>query len=158
MKHKSNDPAMQMGAPYRALALNIAINLVIMFFVMYSMISKSADLVLNVNNAYMAVLMAAPMVALMILLMGHMYENKRLNYMIEIGSLAVFVIVFALVRTQSPVGDRQFLRSMIPHHSSAILMCEKASISDPQIKRLCGEIISSQTREIAQMRSLLNRQ
>jgi hypothetical protein len=149
---------MQMGSPYRALALNIAMNLVIMFFVMYSMISKSADLVPNINNFYMALLMAAPMVALMILSMGRMYDNKRLNYMIGIGSLAVFVVVFGLVRTQSPVGDRQFLRSMIPHHSSAILMCEKASISDPEIKLLCGEIISSQTREIAQMRTLLNRQ
>jgi uncharacterized protein (DUF305 family) len=27
--------------------------------------------------------------------------------------------------TQGAVGDDQFLRSMIPHHSGAILMCEQ---------------------------------
>jgi uncharacterized protein (DUF305 family) len=34
------------------------------------------------------------------------------------------------------VGDKQFLRSMIPHHAGAILMCEKASIKDAEIRAL----------------------
>ena len=47
---------------------------------------------------------------------------------------------------------------MIPHHSGAILMCEQATLTDPEIKALCGEIVASQRKEIAQMEALLARQ
>lgn len=60
------------------------------------------------------------------------------------------------IRQQAAISDKQFLRSMIPHHASAILMCEQASISDPEIKQLCEEIISSQQREIDQMQAKLD--
>jgi uncharacterized protein (DUF305 family) len=46
---------------------------------------------------------------------------------------------------------------MIPHHSGAILMCERAKISDPQVKNLCREIIESQKREIDEMKAILAR-
>ena len=65
--------------------------------------------------------------------------------------------MFILARTQTPIGDAQFLRSMIPHHSSAILMCERAAITDPEIEKLCGQIVKSQREEIAQMQALLAR-
>jgi uncharacterized protein (DUF305 family) len=38
------------------------------------------------------------------------------------------------------IGDRQFIASMIPHHSGAILMCRKAALGDPQLAALCAEI------------------
>jgi uncharacterized protein (DUF305 family) len=44
---------------------------------------------------------------------------------------------------------------MIPHHSAAILMCESASIQDPEITKLCEGIVSSQQAEINQMRAKL---
>ena len=53
------------------------------------------------------------------------------------------------------MGDRQFLRSMIPHHSGAVLMCREASIDDPKIRQLCEGIIASQTSEIDQMKAIL---
>ena len=46
---------------------------------------------------------------------------------------------------------------MIPHHSSAILMCEEASLDDQAIIDLCGEIVAAQEREIAQMKDILAR-
>ena len=46
---------------------------------------------------------------------------------------------------------------MIPHHSGAILMCQEASITDPDIQSLCREIIDAQRREIAQMEALLEK-
>ena len=45
---------------------------------------------------------------------------------------------------------------MIPHHASALLMCEKAPIADPEIKNLCKTIITGQQSEIAQMKAKLN--
>lgn len=46
---------------------------------------------------------------------------------------------------------------MIPHHSGAILMCEQASITDPEIVALCQQIVASQQKEIAQMEAILGR-
>ena len=52
-------------------------------------------------------------------------------------------------------GDSRFLRSMIPHHAGAILMCEKARVDDPEIKKLCAGIIRSRTTGIVQMKARL---
>jgi uncharacterized protein (DUF305 family) len=46
---------------------------------------------------------------------------------------------------------------MIPHHSGAILMCEEASIRDPEVVALCGRIIKSQSTEIDEMEAILKR-
>ena len=86
-----------------------------------------------------------------------MYPNRRLN----LALYAVFVVVFAFslyaMRQQVAVDDRQFLRSMIPHHSGAILMCERADLSDAAITSLCAGIVRGQAEEIAQMKAMLAR-
>ena len=64
---------------------------------------------------------------------------------------------FGLIRTQTTIGDTAFLRSMIPHHSGAILMCEQASLKDAEIRELCRTIIAGQAAEIEQMKSILVR-
>ena len=74
-----------------------------------------------------------------------------------IPALVVFGVSYYGMRTQWAVGDEQFLKSMIPHNSGAILMCQEASITDPDIQSLCREIIDSQRREIAQMEAILDR-
>lgn len=72
------------------------------------------------------------------------------------GAAVVAAIVFFLfIRLQTAIGDRQFLRSMIPHHAGAILMCNEAPIRDVAIKRLCQNILSSQQVEIDQMKAML---
>ena len=65
------------------------------------------------------------------------------------------VACWVLIREQGGIGDRQFLRSMIPHHSRAILMCERAGIQDREIKDLCSTIIKGQADEIQQMKDKL---
>ena len=52
-------------------------------------------------------------------------------------AVLAFGLAYGAMRTQAAVGDRQFLRSMIPHHSGAVLMCQQASLSDPEIRALC---------------------
>jgi uncharacterized protein (DUF305 family) len=131
-----------------------------MYFVMFTMIWTFGDFFNNVNMFYMALMMATPMGMLMLLMMGRMYPNKKLNLVLY-GLLAlVFILAFWAMRAQAIVGDRQFVRAMIPHHSGAILMCSRASIRDPEIRDLCFKpngIVDSQTREIAQMRAFLAR-
>jgi hypothetical protein len=144
-----------MDNSYRKLALAVSINTLIMFLLTYVMIDRVEHLQVNINRIYMALIMAFPMVIVMLVVMGSMFKNQRLNAILFATFGALSILVFFLIRTQTPVGNVQFLRSMIPHHSSAILMCEQAAITDPQIARLCDEIIQTQEDEIAQMEAIL---
>lgn len=142
---------------YPMFALMMLLGTIIMFLVMYEMIADGSAFILNLNMFYMALTMAAPMAILELALMGGMYPNKRLNLIIYAVSVVVLVGSFLAVRYQTAIGDKQFLASMIPHHSGAILMCNEASLTDPEIKTLCAGIIRSQEAEIAQMKALLER-
>lgn len=146
-----------MEGSYRKLAIEVVIDAVIMYFVMYTMIAAIAHLYPNINNLYMTLMMVAPMTIVMIVAMRSMYKSRTTNIIICTVAALVFVASFTAMRTQAAVGNKEFLRSMIPHHSGAILMCRNASITDPEIVRLCGEIVRSQSSEIAQMEEILAR-
>ena len=142
---------------YPSLALQTIVSGIIMYLVMFVMIDSPSSFYNNLNMLYMTLMMVAPMVVLMILAMRHMFPSKAANNALLVGAVVVFLGAFALIRTQTTIGDTAFLRSMIPHHSGAILMCREASIRDPEIKTLCGEIIRSQAQEIDQMKAILAR-
>ena len=84
-----------------------------------------------------------------------MYENETANMAILAISAVAVIGFFALIRGQVAIGDRQFLKSMIPHHAGAILMCEQAKIQDPGIKELCRNIVVGQQKEIEDMTARL---
>ena len=86
-----------------------------------------------------------------------MYRNRRLNIALIVLSVVALAAFWFLIRFQAGVRDEQFLRSMIPHHAGAILMCRKAPIEDAEIRSLCRQIIESQQREIDQMKDILGR-
>lgn len=142
---------------YKHLLATTLINAVIMYLVMYTMIDGLADFYNNINQVYMVLMMAAPMVIIMLVDMKSMFANKRLNLALHIGAAALLILGFVGMRTQAAVGNTQFLRAMIPHHSGAILMCREARITDPEIQKLCETIIRSQLEEIDQMKTILNR-
>jgi uncharacterized protein (DUF305 family) len=142
---------------YGSLAIELAIDFVIMYFVMYTMIATTDHLYLNLNNVYMTLMMVAPMALVMLILMRSMFPARRLNWIIGIGAVVIFIGSYAAMRTQAAVDDKEFLRSMIPHHSGAVLMCEQADIKDPEIIALCEQIIVGQQKEIAQMQEILKR-
>jgi uncharacterized protein (DUF305 family) len=126
-----------------------------MYVLMYAMVDTAGNALLNLNQLYMAGLMAAPMVIIELALMGTMYHDKRVNLGIAAVSAIALTIFWLLVRQQTAISDKQFLRSMIPHHASAILMCEKAALEDVRIKELCRNIITNQQSEIDQMKAKL---
>ncbi|MDP1547168.1 MAG: DUF305 domain-containing protein [Anaerolineales bacterium] len=141
---------------YKRLLIMAVLSFVSMYVLMYAMVNTFANVFLNINQFYMAGLMTAPMIIIEIALMGSMYKDKKLNTIIVATSSLVLIAFFIFIRQQSAVSDEQFLKSMIPHHASAILMCEKTNIADPELKELCKSIISSQQEEIDQMRAKLN--
>lgn len=61
----------------------------------------------------------------------------------------------AVNRRQALVGDANFMKAMIPHHSIAINNARQAETSDPRIRELADKIIAAQMREIAEMKLLL---
>jgi hypothetical protein len=152
-----HDPRM-MRRHYMMLALNLAISLAIMYFVMFAMINSFGEFYQNLNFLYMALMMWAPMGSLMLLMMSSMYRNKGLNLALHAIFALVLILSFIGIRQQALVGDGQFLRSMIPHHSGAILMCREARIADARLNELCqNEIIPSQQREVDEMKAILER-
>ena len=145
------------GDSYRRFGIELAIEFVIMYLVMYTMIATIGDFYLNLNNVYMTLMMVAPMAIVMVLAMRSMFPSRRANSVIGIAAVLLFVGSFVGMRLQAGVGDTQFIQSMIPHHSGAILMCRQAQLTDPEIVTLCGKIIDSQQREIDQMKAILDR-
>ena len=156
MDHPSGHGSPQKGA-YWSLALQTLVSGVIMYLVMFVMIDGLDSFYNNLNMLYMTMMMVAPMVVLMILAMGHMFPSKAANIALIGVSLIAFFGSFALIRTQTTIGDTAFLRSMIPHHSGAILMCREARLSDPEVVRLCTSIEQSQRQEIDEMKAILAR-
>ncbi|MGH1434888.1 MAG: DUF305 domain-containing protein [Lewinella sp.] len=61
------------------------------------------------------------------------------------------------MREQTFVDDKAWMRAMIPHHSSAIMVSQSAKLKDPEAIELAKEIIEAQKREIAQMKKMLYR-
>lgn len=133
------------------------LSFIAMYVLMYAMVDTFGNVFNNINQAYMAGLMAAPMMLIELLLMGGMYPHRQLNAILAATAVVVGIILFALVRQQVAVGDRQFLRAMIPHHAGAILMCEKAPVQSIEVRDLCRTIIASQQREIDLMKALLTK-
>jgi uncharacterized protein (DUF305 family) len=142
---------------YFRLAAMTALSFVAMYVLMYAMVDRFDNVFPNTNQIYMAGLMTAPMVIFELALMGAMYQNRAANIAIYALSIVALIGFFAAIRAQLAIGDTQFLKSMIPHHAGAVLMCERAPISDPEIERLCATIIKGQNEEIAQMKALLEK-
>ena len=139
------------------LGLNMLLSLMVMYLVMYTMIDGWGDYRNNLNMLYMALTMWAPMGILMMATMAGMYRDARTNMALYFVFAVVTLGSFWATRSQALIDDRQFIQSMIPHHSGAILMCREAKLRDPELVKLCQEISQGQRREIEQMNTIAAR-
>ena len=64
---------------YGRLALMTAVSFIAMFILMYAMVDRFASGYPNVNQFYMAGLMAAPMVIIELFVMRAMYPDTKMN-------------------------------------------------------------------------------
>ena len=156
MKHTKEEHSKELSLTmYKKLAIMIVVSFIAMYILMYSMVDVFANVVPNINHLYMAGLMTMPMLIIELLVMGSMYGNKKLNISLVVTGFIALILFFAGIRQQAAVGDKEFLKSMIPHHAAAILMGKEASVTDPEIKELIKNIITSQQAEIDQMKAKL---
>ncbi len=140
---------------YGRLGLMLLASFAAMYVLMYAMVDVVGNAIPSVNQAYMAGLMTAPMLVIELLLMGSMYPNKTANKVLLATGVAALGLFWWGIRSQAAVNDDQFLRSMIPHHAGALLMCREAELRDPELKALCNSIIAGQQSEIDFMRKKL---
>lgn len=133
---------------YRRFLIMIALHFIAMYILMYSMVNVFDNVFNSFNQVYMAALMTASMVLIELPLMSSMYKSKKRNAVIIAAGLIVLIGSFLMIRQQTLISDRQFLRSMIPHHAGAILMCNEAAIQEREIQELCRSIVSGQQAEI----------
>lgn len=143
------------GEHYRHLLYMAVLSFISMYILMYSMVDVLPNVIPNVNQFYMAGLMTMPMVIIELIVMRMMYKNMKLNIIIIAMCGLALILFFLFIRQQTAVGDRQFLKSMIPHHAAALLMAKEADVTDPEIQELCRQIIDSQQAEIDQMKAKL---
>jgi uncharacterized protein (DUF305 family) len=142
---------------YNKFSVMMVISFIIMYIVMFLNIDRMSHYHTSTNRVYMALLMVAPMAIMMMGMMGKMYPNRRINRVIVMSAAVLFILTLFALRTQTPIGDVQYMKAMIPHHSSAILTSKKANIEDPEVRKLADQIIQSQEKEIAEMNAHLER-
>ena len=145
------------GRPYLMFWINMILGLIVMYVVMFSMIDGWGDFRNNLNMLYMAITMWAPMGIFMLATMPGMFPNRSANIALYVVFALLTAGSFWATRSQTLIDDRQFIDSMIPHHSGAILMCREAKLADSELKTLCDEIMAAQREEIDKMTSIRNR-
>jgi len=117
---------------------------------------RFSDLYLSLTLFYGGLLMASNMVwgheVIHYLSMGHFNMSVFI-----VGIILSISISILLLREQLLVDDKQWLKRMIPHHSTALTSSHKIynRTNNPKIKNLAREIIETQEKEIQLMKSLL---
>lgn len=140
---------------YLRFAAMIATSTIVMFGLMYLNTYELNDVFFSETRVYMAFMMGAAMAIIMLAFTLHMHRSRRMNSAIFVASAIVFALALWLVRSQSTIEDVSWMKAMIPHHSIAILTSERATLSDPRVRELAGQIIESQRREIEEMKALI---
>lgn len=95
-----------------------------------------------------------------------MWSHEIIHYLsmghfnAEVFSLGIILSIstsMLLLRQQFLVSDNQWLKRMIPHHSTALTTSHKIynRTTDARIKELSQEIIATQEKEIRLMKSIL---
>ena len=117
---------------------------------------RFTDLYISLTLFYSGLLMASNMI----------WAHEIVHYL-SMGHFNILVFTFGimlsvsisilLLREQFMIDDKQWLKRMIPHHSTALTTSNNIynKTTNPKIKILAKEIIDTQEREIQLMKSML---
>lgn len=114
------------------------------------------DIYISLTLFYGGLLMASNMIwaheIVHYLSMGHFNI-----YVFSFGIICSILVSILLLRKQLLVDDKQWLRRMISHHSTALTTTHEIYIrsTNPKLKKLAKEIIEAQEKEIQLMKSML---
>lgn len=142
---------------YAKLAASLGASLVVMYLLAFSQLSAPGHFHLSLSVFWISLSMVAAMGLIMVMAMGRMLPDRRVNVSLMVLFALLLAGAFAAGRSEALVGDDAFLGSMIPHHSRAIHMCEQAQLQDSEVVRLCRQIVAAQREEIVQMEGIIAR-
>ena len=131
-------------------------SLVVGFFITTSLlVDKCSHVKSSLTKFYMAVHMALWMVVIDLFIMW--YRGHRVNVFLALGTFVLIIIVIVAARAQMGVGDSDYLKAMIQHHSSAILTSNRilTKTTNTTVYDLACRIIKSQEEEIDEMEHAL---
>jgi len=145
----------KMKMMWRKFAAMVATSTFIMFFLMYQLIYSVDHALFSTNRLVASLVMGCVMIVVMLGFMWSMYEGHSKKVAVVVIASLVGISLLLVNRSQVLQGDIAFMKAMIPHHSIAINNARKSRISDPRVRKLADEIITSQVREIAEMKMLI---
>ena len=137
---------------YGRLFVMIGTSTVVMYGLMYLNTYALDHVFSSQTRMWMALYIGGMMAIIMLAFKLGMYSSRKTNIAIFISEAIAFAAGVYLVRSQNTVGDIAWMNAMIPHHSIAILVSERANISDPRVRELATAIIEAQRGEIAEMK------
>ena len=117
---------------------------------------RMSDLYLSATLLLSALLMALLMCCLEALMFSF-HGDPNAQAVFGVCGLLALVTAYVLKR-QTLVTDLQWLRRMIPHHSTALTTSHRVleRTKNPEIAKLAADIVATQEREIALMKTLGN--
>ena len=127
----------------------------ILFNPMNMLAYRFNDLYLSLTLFYGGLLMASNMIWSHELV--HYFSMGHFNIKMFIIGIILSGISVLLLRSQLLVNDKEWLKRMISHHSTALTTTHKINknTKNEKIKKLSNDIIKTQEEEITQMKSLL---
>ena len=144
---------------YKHHLITFAVNVVVgMAFNAMNMLAFRIDhLDISVTLLYVGLIMASNMIWSHEII--HYLNHKKFNLKIFMIGLVLTSFFVLLARNQLFVSEKQWLRRMIPHHSTALTtstkLIENHNNLSPEVYKLANEIIDTQNKEIKLMKSLL---
>lgn len=161
VKQKENKTTMDeknnaMGMSWGRFAAMIATSTFIMFFLMYQLVYSFDHAMFSMNRFIASLVMGSVMTIVMLSFMWHMYKGIGTKIAILVIAIVLGTSLLYINRNQTVIGDVEFMKSMIPHHSIAINNARKADISDPRVRELADSIIEAQVLEIEEMKQLIS--
>jgi len=136
----------------------ILLSFVIQYYVMSIIMTNNAANIRNsLGKLYLSGIMALLM-GLVEVAMNDYYMNM-FSATYYIGLSIILGILYYLYKTQQYIYDNDYLNEMIEHHSMALLTSNEIlkKTSNPEVKRLAQNILTSQEKEIQYMKQLLNK-
>lgn len=153
-KSQSTHSTMKMG--WSRFFAMIATSTIVMFPLMYQLVFSADHATFSLTRLVSSVVMGCVMAVIMLAFMWKMYSGPTTKLAILVSSIVLGVIILTINRQQTLIGDIDFMKSMIPHHSIAINNARKADIRDPRVRKLADGIIRAQVKEIAEMKLLVD--
>lgn len=147
---------MNTSSSYIRFGAMILTSMLVMFALMYFNTYAFEHVRWSETRFYMTFIMGGAMAIVMLGYMLGMYKNTKANIAIFAGSALMLLGALYLVRSQTTVGDRSYMKAMIPHHSIAILTSERSNIEDVRVRELADGIIRAQRKEIKEMNWLIS--